>query len=252
MLRKALLFLVLCGASVLYQAPATQWDNWLQAASAERLSLLEASGSLWHGRGLVSIRDTTTGIRQPITPVTWGWRPLDLFRGQIAWNFSVAGLQPFSLSVSPSGVAASNVSIQLPMHEVMEQIPNALARSGWRGDLNLTADRWHCNWQNNCDGHADLFWRGAAADLFPNRNFGDYRFVLDASGDSTDLKIETLSGEVRLDGKGRFSKNGLNLQGSVEGDPAFVGRMPDVAGRWVRRSGTPGKILVDVKDGAAQ
>lgn len=244
MLRALLLFLILLVLSIFIQAPATVWDGWVQGASGGQLALLDARGSLWHGEARLSVRDPASGERRPVTPVSWGWRPVDLLRARIAWAFSVAGLPPFLFGASPSGVSADSVAIQLPVREVLDQIPNTLARSGWRGDFSLNADHWKCSWRGACEGHAEVFWRGAASDLFPHRSFGNYRLVVEGTPDNTSLKLDTLSGEVRLAANGQISRLGrAQLQGSVEGDPLFVGRLPDVAGRWVQRTQEPGRIL---------
>ncbi|MDB5799898.1 MAG: hypothetical protein JWL63_837 [Rhodocyclales bacterium] len=251
MWRYILLFCALLVGSVLMQAPATVWDGWLQGASKGQLALLDASGSVWHGRARLSVRDATSGERLPLTPVSWQWRPVDVLRGRIGWSFSVAGLPPFTLAASPVGVSATSVAIQLPVREVLDQIPNAVARIGWHGDFSLSADRWDCGWRGICEGHAELFWRGAASDLFPGRAFGNYRLVVDGRPDNTSLNLDTLSGEVRLNANGQISRQGvLQLQGSVEGDPAFVGRLPDVASRWVQRTGDPGRILFNFNGGS--
>ncbi|MDB5814274.1 MAG: hypothetical protein JWN23_1391 [Rhodocyclales bacterium] len=243
MWRNVLLFCALLIASLLIQAPATIWDSWLQQASSGRLALLDAQGSVWHGHARLSVRDATNGERQALTPVSWQWRVTDLLRGRIGWSFSVAGLPPFTLAASPTGLSADNVAIQLPVREVLDQIPNTVARMGWHGDFSLNADRWQCNWRKICQGHAEIFWRGAASDLFPGRPFGNYRLLVESQPDNTSLKLDTLSGEVRLNANGQISSQGIQLQGSVEGDPAFVGRLPDIANRWVQRTGEPGRIL---------
>jgi len=252
MWRKPLLFCALLIVSLLIQAPATVWDSLLQRATNGQLALLDAEGSVWHGQARVSVRDAASGARLPVTPLSWQWLPIDILRGRIGWSFSVAGLPPFKLAASPFGFSANNVAIQLPVREVLDQIPNPVARSGWHGDLSFNADHWNCNWRARCEGHAELFWRGAASDLFPNRAFGNYRLVVEASADNTSLKLDTLSGEVRLTANGQISPQGVaQLQGSVEGEPAFVGRLPDVANRWVKRTSDPGRILFNFDSSTA-
>ena len=252
MSRKLLLFIVLLTLSLLIQAPATVWDAGLQHVSKGQLALLDASGSVWNGQARLSVRDVSTGQRIPVTPVSWQWRPLDLLRGRVGWALSIAGLPPFTLAASPVGVSANNVAVQLPVREVLDQIPNTVARSGWHGDFSLDVSQWRCSWRGICDGHAELFWRGAASDLFPNRAFGNYRLVIEGLAGNTTLKLDTLSGEVRLNADGQISAQGAaQIQGSVEGDPTFVGRLPDVASRWVQRTAEPGRILFNFSNTVA-
>ncbi|HSD38383.1 MAG TPA: type II secretion system protein N [Rhodocyclaceae bacterium] len=252
MSRKLPLFIILLVFSLLIQAPATVWDDGLQRISKAQLALLDVNGSLWNGQANFSVRDTSTGQRIPVTPVSWQWRPLDMLRGRIGWAFSIAGLPPFTLAASPTGVSANSVAVQLPVRQVLDQIPNAVARAGWHGDFSLDANQWRCNWSGVCEGHAELFWRGAASDLFPDRAFGDYRLVAEGVAGNTSLKLDTLSGEVRLNATGQISAQGAaQIQGSVEGDPTFVGRLPDVAGRWVQRTGEPGRILFNFSNTVA-
>lgn len=253
MWRHVLLFLFLLLGAILIQAPATVWNSWIQGASDGKLALLDARGSLWHGAAQVAIRDSESGEQRPLTPVSWQWRPLDLVRARVVWSFSVAGLPPFTLAASPGGVAANSVSLQLPVGAVLSQVPNAVAQAGWHGDFSLSSDQWQCSWRGSCGGHAELFWRGAASDLFPNRNFGNYRLVVDGADNVMKLKLDTLSGEIVLNATGEVSPRGAALQGSVEGDPAFVGRLPDIANRWVQRTNQPGRMLFNFDNrGAAK
>ncbi len=245
MLKQGLLFLALLVAAILVRAPATVWDESLRRLSHDQLALIDAQGSLWHGEARLAVRDPEDGARIPLTPIRWRWQPLDLLRARVSWSMSVAGLPAFALSASPMGVAANSVAIQLPVRAVLDQIPNTLARAGWRGDFSLNIERWQCNWRRLCNGHAELFWRGAASDLFPGRQFGNYHLAVEGQGADIQLRLDTLNGEVLLNGSGRISPQEVQLQGTVEGDPAFVGRLPAVAGRWVQRSATPGKMLLN-------
>ncbi|GAA5159831.1 type II secretion system protein N [Viridibacterium curvum] len=253
MLKSAAFFVSCFLLFLLIRAPASVWNSVLQAQSNQRLTLLDTEGSIWRGTARLAVRDPESGLRIPLTPVSWSWRPVELIRARIDWAFSVAGLPPFSLAAAPGGLNVTNLAIQLPVREVLDQIPNTVARSGWRGDFALNMDRLHCSWGMRCEGRTELFWRGAASDLFPNRNFGNYHLVVEARADITELKLETLNGDVRLSADGSIKPGGvLQLQGTVEGEPAFVGRLPDVAGRWVQPTVTPGKLLFSFGSAATQ
>lgn len=245
MLRAALAFLAFFFVSLAIQAPATLLDGWVQGVTARNLAIADVEGSLWHGSGRIAVRNPETGLRTPLTPVSWAWRPLDLLHLRVSWSFSVAGLPPFTLAASPSGALADGVAIQLPIHDVLEQIPNTVAAAGWRGDLSVDIERWQCSWVAHCTGRADIFWRGATSDLFPGRALGNYHLLAEGRGDIIGLQLETLGqAEIQLVAQGQIPRQGgASLQGSVEGDPTFVGRLPDVAGRWVQKTDNPGKML---------
>jgi hypothetical protein len=89
---------------------------------------------------------------------------------------------------------------------------------------------------------------GAASDLFPGRQFGDYR--LQADGRQSDVRLgwTTLRGDIRIEGSGRWQPQSLaEFSATVSGDPAFLEHLPSVGGRWVRPGETPGTWLVDFR-----
>lgn len=236
MLRKALFTLALAILFVALTAPASVWDARLRSTTADSLALLDATGSAWNGNAQLAVRDPASGRWRPITRLSWSFQPRRLLSGEFLWRFSVADGVPFSLAATVTGIRAEGVSLQLPARFALERIPHMFGRAGWRGDLSIQVPGLQCSWRGLCDGKAQATWRGAAADLFQGRPLGDYQVQATANAGTVRLDLQTLAGDVRLDGTGEFrpDRHG-SANGTVEGDPNFVGRLPNIAGQWVTR-----------------
>ncbi|MCB1895272.1 MAG: hypothetical protein KDF95_08415, partial [Rhodocyclaceae bacterium] len=66
-------------------------------------------------------------------------------------------------------------------------------------------------------------------DLVPGRLFGDYELSATARGKSGALDLRTLSGALRIDGRGGWTEHGrIFFDGRVEGPAEIVGRLPNV------------------------
>lgn len=233
-------------AGLLLLAPATCWDSLLRNATQGSFALLAAEGSIWHGQAQLALLEPASGRQRPVMPVSWRWRPGALVRGAISWDFSLAASPPFSLDASLGGLTARAVRLDLPAQFALERIPNAIGRVGWHGDMRLTSPQWRCTWRGRCAGNASLDWLGAAADIFPGRHLGDYKFNANAHDDIIDLNWTTADGDVRIAAHGELVPNrSFSIVGTLSGDPAFTSRLPNIGGHWVHPTDTPGMFTFD-------
>ena len=139
------------------------------------------------------------------------------------------------------GFHLDDVHLRGPARLFLQQIPNAFGRAGWRGDIALDSERWHCNWQYECSGGADLRWLGAASDLLVGRVFGDYQVLLVGNGEAINFQWDTLRGDVQTKGEGKWSGQGPpRFGGSIRGDVLLLQSLPSIASRWVRAGSEPG------------
>ncbi|MDQ8021211.1 MAG: type II secretion system protein N [Moraxellaceae bacterium] len=246
MLRKVVFTLALALLFVMLLAPASVWDARLRKATGGSLALLDTQGSAWNGDARLAVLDPANGRWRPVTRLSWSFEPRRLLSAEFLWRFSVADGAPFSLAATPGGVRAEGVSLQVPARFALERIPHMFGRAGWRGDLSIQIPGLLCSWRGRCDGKAQATWRGAAADLFQGRALGDYQLLANASDGSVSLALQTISGDVRLSGTGELDPQGrLRASGVVEGDPAFVGRLPNIAGQWVTQE-SPARFRFNV------
>ncbi|MEN9489912.1 MAG: type secretion system protein [Pseudomonadota bacterium] len=243
------IFLLCCTAlSIAWNAPATLADTLVRKLSDSNLALLSAEGSLWSGTALLAAPDKTSGRFVPFMEVKWTWHPSFLLRGELHWAFESGGNSPGSIGLGFGGPKVEMLKIGMPARYAMERIPHAIGKIGWRGDIQLFVQRWHCGWQGKCSGDANLQWSGAGSDLFPQRRFGDYQFNVQARDGLMDLQLTTLRGDIQIDARGTFqAPQRLELAGTISGDPAFVGRLPSIAGGFVTPDGAPGRMKFSVR-----
>ena len=236
MLRKLVAGFLLFLFFVLLQMPAGIWDQRLRVATDGSLALLDAHGSAWEGTAILGALEPGSGRYSPVTRLSWAFRPTRLVGAKFVWEFSLGQRTPFPVELGISGIHTQGVSLQLPARFALSRIPNAAGHAGWHGEMALSVPTLDCNWRGVCDGHAQLLWNGAAADLFPGMALGDYVLDLRADKGAYAFTLHTQRGEVRINGAGTLTQQGaLQASGTVEGDPDFVGKLPNVAGRWVQR-----------------
>lgn len=246
MLRKFCLLILFFLTALIWRTPAAWADRFIQKASLGSVALVATEGSLWAGSGTLAVPEKATGRFTPVMPVRWSWQPAWLLHGQFRWTFSSSGASPAVLALSIHGLEINMLQITTPARSALERIPHAIGHAGWRGDLSVFIQHWQCNWRGRCSGDANLQWFGVASDLFPGRTFGDYQLNAHAVDGNMDLQLATLNGEIKLQGQGQIENNQhISMHGTIQGDPVFVGRLPNIAGKLVTPDGPPGHLRFD-------
>lgn len=243
MLRRLFLTLLCFVAALTWQAPASLADRLVRDFSKGSLALIGAEGSLWSGSAMLAAPDQSSGRFMPFMQVRWAWHPSFLLRGELHWQFESGGYRPGVIAITPSGPKIEMLKVGMPARYALERIPHAIGRAGWRGDMLLFVQRWQCSWRARCSGDANLQWFGAGSDLFPLRQFGDYQLNVHSQEDVMDLQLATMRGEIHIEAGGKFQMpQHFELAGVITGDPAFVGRLPNIAGGLVTPDGSPGRM----------
>ena len=192
-------------------APATLADAGLHRASQGRLRLAEAHGTLWSGSGHIEIRDT--GGRPGVAKdLTWRVVPESLLRGHLVWEVGLEqATRRFPVTISLSRIELENADITLPAAVLAVAVPK-LAPLGLSGDVLIHVASLSIA-RAGMEGNATLQWLAAGSSLTPVSPLGDYEVRLDGEGTKVHAFLRTLSGPLRLDGKGSWT------QGS---NPAFL------------------------------
>lgn len=241
---RLLLFATLSLGLLVAKAPASLLDALLARYTEGGLRLQGAEGSLWQGSGVLASRDASGRSLSPWLPLSWEFQAAALGRLALAWRFT--GSSPLGeVEAGPRGLELTDIRLQASADAVLSPIPHPAARAGWQGDLNLSVPHWQCGLDGRCSGQAHLLWRGARSALFPGRNFGDYEVQLSAEMGRVGYTIHTLSGEVRLDGHGEAEAGrSPSFAGSLIGDPAFLSRLPAIAGGAAQAGARPGEFVI--------
>lgn len=246
-MRRVLAFALLLGLFLLVQAPAWQIDSLISHVTGGALRLTRIEGTLWNGRGQLVVIDPVSRRVQPWIALEWKWLSGRLFSGEALWRLSGDGKPAGDVAVGVGGWRADGLALLAPARFALERIPGTFGHLGWRGDMQLETSQWHCSWKMACTGRASLRWAGAAVDVLRGRPLGDY--LLDVQGDGQKIVFDwsTLAGETHLSAQGELAGRSWSLKGEVQGDPAFLQRLPSVAGQWVRQGRDRGHYLFDLR-----
>jgi general secretion pathway protein N len=185
-------------------APATLVDAGLQHASGGRLRLTEAQGSLWSGAGQVEVRDTggRTGVAMRLA---WRVVPESLLRGHVVCEVGLEqATRRFPVTISLSRVELANADISLPAVVLGLGVPK-LAPLGLTGDVRVHVASLSIA-RDGMNGHATLHWLAAGSALTPVSPLGDYEVRFDGEGMKVNALLSTVSGPLRLDGKGSWTQ----------------------------------------------
>jgi general secretion pathway protein N len=198
-------------------APATLADAGLRNASAGRLRLAQAQGTLWSGSGALEVRDAQ-GHAGMAEPLAWRLRPGALLRARIVYEFAIGPQpRPFAVSLGWSGIELADAEISVPAAALGLGVPR-LAPLELTGELQLRVASLAVG-RDGARGSATLQWRGAGSALSPVAPLGDYELRVDSEGAVLRASVHTLQGPLQLDGDGTWA-NGRR--------PAFnaVARVP--------------------------
>lgn len=180
-------------------------------------------GSFWNGKGTGQVE-----IFVPSSPsyilildqIAWSWRPTHLLAGELAWDVALENKSAkFSGVVATGfgGVSIHHAKAEMPA-QIISDIYPAAALFKPQGKLLLTTDDFSFS-KNNFSGKAQLDWRGAEVIMSPVKPLGEYRALLNATGSATDVQLSTLSGPLKLNGKGNWTvKDGARFSGTAQAE----------------------------------
>jgi hypothetical protein len=126
---------------LLATAPASLIDAGLEQASAGRLRLAEAQGTLWSGTGQIEMRNRTlrSGVAKSIT---WQVLPAYLLRGQLRCEVDLDhAAKRFPVTLSLAGIELADADISLPAAALGVGEPK-LAPLGLTGEVLLHVARF--------------------------------------------------------------------------------------------------------------
>jgi len=202
-------------------APATWLDLALERASGGRLRLAEASGTIWHGQGRLvfaagpAVTGPASGTAAPAADpdtavlsgvalpgrMQWKLAPLPLLVGMIDAQLQIDGMKeparlqgtPFELRLGNSQLALARTDLGALGSPWSTVRPAAALRLAWEG-VSLQRGRF--------DGRLQIELRDVSSALSAVRPLGSYRIVIAGRSDRTAIELETLSGALRLAGRG--------------------------------------------------
>ncbi len=239
----------LISLALLIMAPASLIDGRLDALSAGRLRLANASGTLWNGAGDVRVLPGNTGI-----PVSWRIDAWPLLWGELRGTLSGIddAAPPASFMLSARESTVRNVAVALPAGALLRAAgaPVALATAG--GNVSVRISELTRRGER-IDGQLALRWDQAtlqAALIGPRPSpriaLGDVRFDGTGQGSGIAGTLANAGGEVEISGAVSASVDGAarvdvlvrpragvdaERSGAIGGALAAIGR-PDGGGAF--------------------
>lgn len=207
--------------------PASVAGSRAEAWTGGQLTLREVTGTAWYGSATPTAR-VPGGGAIALDRVSWSWKPLDLFRGRVAFDVSVA-MEKLSgtatIARTPLAWEAHGIAVQGPAAALARLHP-LLATWQPAGNVAIESASFRFD-SRSFAGTARAEWRDATLALSPVSPLGAWRLELAADGGPVKATLSTQRGPLRLSGQGTIAASGkvtFNGEARAEG-----GREADVA-----------------------
>ena len=231
-------------------APARWLASGLQQASAGRLVIDDASGTVWNGSARLLLAGGTGSNDVSALPgrIDWRLRP--------AWGGIDADLDASCCTTQPLAVRARlrPGGVEVRIGDQRTNWPAAvLAGLGtpWNtlqidGDLQLTTQGLSVEWVEGrlaVAGRAELTASRVSSRLSTLKPIGSYRITLNGGSPST-LQLDTLEGALQLTGSGQWVGARLRFSGTASAAPDREAALSNLLNIIGRRSGARSIITI--------
>jgi general secretion pathway protein N len=197
--------------------PASFVASQLQRRAAGQVEFLESSGTLWNGRA--KARVATPGGPFVVERVDWRFLPSRLAAGRIAFDVNVAasgldanaqlgrGLTDWEVATLQARIKAATLASILPL------------AGAWRPEGSIEVASPGLTWKDGeARGSANVEWRDATLAFTDVKPLGSYRLEARGEGGPAKLSVTTLSGPLRVSGKGELSGSRVSFSGEARGE----------------------------------
>jgi general secretion pathway protein N len=211
------LFLIVFFVVIVVLAPASLVTGFLERATAGRLSMAQAEGSLWRGTGVLLLAHDNKFL--PLGHYAWRINPAANL-SQIAVSVDTGADKPSQLLISPwrNEVEVSQAQVLLPAQLLSVFAPQLLPYR-LSGELDLTIDRFQIT-PNSNRGTVTVDWKQATSGLTDIAPLGDYRILLQGAGADMKVSLTTLTGKLKLAGNGQMQiGRALAFNGTAQAAP---------------------------------
>ncbi len=238
-------------------APATWLAQALSHASAERLLLADATGSVWHGSAVLVLQGGAGSHDAAALPGRLHWSITPAWGGaQVTLQHACCLQGDLQIAVRPG---LSGVTLQVPARpDGIGQWPARwLVGLGtpWNtlqlgGSIRLSSDGLTllaAQGKTRLSGALVVQLVGASSRISPIDPLGNYRFSVrgDAQGgDGASLVLDTAEGALRLSGTGLWTGSGLRFRGEARAAEGFEVGLSNLLNIIGRRQGALSVISI--------
>jgi len=233
-----LLAAALAGAlTVALRAPAAWVGDWLESRS--QLRLLDPRGTIWRGSAMLALSDG-----RQLTPIP----------GRLSWEIELAALAVGRISARVTHSAlGESLAVSLAPGKVMIGAGNARLPAATLGALGMPFTTLRpggvleVRWSDvvvpggarfgELQGELQIDWREAQSALSSVAPLGHYRLRVSGATDVAELRLDTLSGPLRLQGGGTLKGGRLRFSGVAFAVPEMRAALNGLLGLLGPRSG---------------
>ncbi|HEX9626845.1 MAG TPA: type II secretion system protein N [Acidiferrobacterales bacterium] len=203
----------------LLAAVPAAWFAWgLARATQGVVSLSAPVGSIWSGSGALVVHRAPEPPRQ-LGRVSWGVNPLWLVTGRLglgaALEVAGGGEARGRVRLGVGSIVVRDLSASFAA-QILPSLYSPAALLDPKGRVDVRAEELLLD-RANVSGRAEINWQGAATSLSSVQPLGDYRLIFEGQGASAAVRLETLSGELDLNGAGQWQvqTGQLNFNGTA-------------------------------------
>lgn len=198
----ALVVLLYVGV-LLATAPASLLSAAVAKASAGYVTIADAAGSLWRGKGELRVR--IRGQSQALGILTWRVLPLAVLTGKLKADVGMETQEAVLSGLVVLGFGGAHLA-RLSAAASAQRVEALVAPGMWgaRGQVQLEASHVRID-AGGVHGEADVYWRAAGNRFVAVDPLGDYRARVNAEGSRFAFDIDTLTGALAVSGEGAWS-----------------------------------------------
>jgi len=202
---------------IVITAPASVLSNIIKTTSDGRAELANTQGTIWHGAANPVLHQRSGGLIT-LSKLHWDVDALSIFGGklglQLKWDED-AQTAPMDIIVSPGQLELRRAFIPLQAI-LLDEASDFLKPAALRGQVILRSDSLLVT-QQGVQGIATADWLNASSLLSSVAPLGNYHFQFSSSPAGLDIKLNTTSGALILNGQGRFAASrGLDFKGTAQ------------------------------------
>ena len=214
-------------ATLLAMAPAGWVAPYVAQATAGRLVLADASGSLWQGQATLMLAAGAANgvdhIAPTVLPGRLTWRtdfwPIWLGHLHCEIAHTSAMPEPVALDLSWRHASLAEGQVDLPA-EVLTGLGSPFNTLDLKGDLQLAWTPLRLL-NRQAFGQINLSLSDLGSRVSRISPLGSYRLRLELNGSAATLALSTVHGPLLLDGQGHASLDSFDFDGSARAAPGF-------------------------------
>lgn len=235
--------------ATLIWAPASWLAQVLAQATQQQVQLLEPRGTVWRGSAQLLFSAGVDSKDSTALPTRLHWSLHPTLSGiQASVSSDCCTPAPLDLQLRPHlqglQVTASDGQVQLPA-QVLSGLGTPWNTIDLQGQLRLATQRLQLQWQAgrlHSSGSLRLEALSISSRLSPLRPLGSYRLDI-TGGDSPQLALSTLQGDLQLSGQGQWVGSRLHFQGEASASPEREAVLSNLLNILGRRQGARSLII---------